>query len=278
MEPVTRASKSPPETGHPAPVSPGPEPDGAGADSSTPKGFWSWVILTLGVSASLFQLYTGGFGIFSSMIQRSVHWMFMSVLAFLLYRSRKNSNRKTPTVTDLIFAALALIAGLYIFFNWEAVVERAGMPIERDIYFGILMIIVVLEATRRAVGAALAYTALAFLIYAYFGPWMPGLFAHKGYDIERLINVMYTSTEGIFGIPMAVSSTYIVLFVLFGAFLSKCGGGRFFIDFAFSLTGRARGGPAKAAVISSAFMGTMSGSSVANVVTTGTFTIPLMKK
>jgi TRAP transporter 4TM/12TM fusion protein len=204
--------------------------------------------------------------------------MFMSVLAFLIYRGRKNSKRKTPTVTDLIFAALALIAGLYIFFNWEAVVERAGMPIERDIYFGILMIIVVLEATRRAVGAALAYTALAFLIYAYFGPWMPGLFAHKGYDIERLINVMYTSTEGIFGIPMAVSSTYIVLFVLFGAFLSKCGGGRFFIDFAFSLTGRARGGPAKAAVISSAFMGTMSGAAVANVVTTGTFTIPLMKK
>jgi TRAP transporter 4TM/12TM fusion protein len=226
----------------------------------------------------LFQLYTGGFGIFSSMIQRSVHWMFMSVLAFLLYRGRKNSKRKTPTITDLIFAALALIAGLYIFFNWQAVVERAGMPIERDIYFGILMIIVVLEAARRAVGAALAYTALAFLLYAYFGPWMPGLFAHKGYDIERLINVMYTSTEGIFGIPMAVSSTYIVLFVLFGAFLSKCGGGKFFIDFAFSLTGRARGGPAKAAVISSAFMGTMSGAAVANVVTTGTFTIPLMKK
>jgi TRAP transporter 4TM/12TM fusion protein len=204
--------------------------------------------------------------------------MFMSVLAFLLYRGRKNSKRKTPTITDLIFAALALIAGLYIFFNWQAVVERAGMPIERDIYFGILMIIVVLEAARRAVGAALAYTALAFLLYAYFGPWMPGLFAHKGYDIERLINVMYTSTEGIFGIPMAVSSTYIVLFVLFGAFLSKCGGGKFFIDFAFSLTGRARGGPAKAAVISSAFMGTMSGAAVANVVTTGTFTIPLMKK
>jgi TRAP transporter 4TM/12TM fusion protein len=124
----------------------------------------------------------------------------------------------------------------------------------------------------------LAFTAVAFLFYAYFGPYMPGIFAHKGYSIERLITVMYTSTEGIYGIPMAVSSTYIVLFVLFGAFLSKCGGGRFFIDFAFSLTGRRRGGPAKAAVISSAFMGTMSGSAVANVVTTGTFTIPLMKK
>jgi TRAP transporter 4TM/12TM fusion protein len=201
----------------------------------------------------------------------------MSVLAFLLYRGRKHSERKTPTIIDAIFAALALTAGLYIFFNWEAVVERAGMPIERDIYFGILMIIIVLEATRRAVGGALACTAVAFLLYAYFGPYMPGMFAHKGYTVERLINVMYTSSEGIFGIPMAVSSTYIVLFVLFGAFLSKCGGGRFFIDFAFSLTGRRRGGPAKAAVISSAFMGTMSGSSVANVVTTGTFTIPLMK-
>jgi len=273
-----RANTSKPDTTPPAPATTDPKSPGAGEGLSIPKAFWPWVILVIGVSASLFQLYTGGFGIFSSMIQRSVHWLFMSVLAFLLYRGRKDSKRKTPTVMDLFFTALAIISGLYIFFNWEAVVERAGMPIERDIYFGVVMIIVVLEATRRAVGAALAYTAFAFLLYAYFGPWMPGILAHKGYDIERLINVMYTSTEGIYGIPMAVSSTYIVLFVLFGAFLNRCGGGRFFIDFAFSLTGRARGGPAKAAVISSAFMGTMSGSAVANVVTTGTFTIPLMKK
>jgi len=243
-----------------------------------PKDFWAWLILLVGVAASLFQLYTGAFGIFSSMIQRSVHWIFMSVLAFLLYRGRKNSASKTPTFMDILFVILALIAGLYIFFSWESIVERAGMSAERDIYFGILMIVVVLEATRRVVGATLAYTALAFLLYAYFGPYMPGIFEHKGYSIERIITVMYTSTEGIFGIPMAVSSTYIVLFVLFGAFLSKCGGGKFFIDFAFSITGRRRGGPAKAAVISSAFMGTMSGAAVANVVTTGTFTIPLMKR
>jgi TRAP transporter 4TM/12TM fusion protein len=243
-----------------------------------PKNFWAWAVLAIGVAASIFQLYTGGFGIFSSMIQRSVHWTFMSVLAFLVYRGRKNSERETPSALDIVFAILALFAGLYIFFNWEAVVDRMGMPIERDIFVGIIMIIVVLEAARRAVGAALAYTALAFLLYAYFGPWMPGIFSHKGYSIERLAGVMYTSTEGIFGIPIAVSSTYIVLFVLFGAFLSKCGGGRFFIDFAFSLTGRRRGGPAKAAVLSSAFMGTMSGAAVANVVTTGTFTIPLMKR
>ena len=243
-----------------------------------PKGFWLWLILLIGVPASLFQLYTGAFGIFSSMIQRSVHWTFMSVLAFLIYRSRKKYKQTTPTILDLAFVGLALTAGLYILFSWEAIVDRAGMPIERDIFFGIIMIIVVLEATRRAVGATLAYTALAFLLYGYFGPYMPGIFVHKGYSIERLITVMYTSTEGIFGIPMAVSSTYIFLFVLFGAFLNKCGGGRFFIDFAFSLTGRRRGGPAKAAVISSAFMGTMSGAAVANVVTTGTFTIPLMKR
>ena len=243
-----------------------------------PKNFWAWTILVIGVAASLFQLYTGGFGIFSSMIQRSVHWTFMSVLAFLVYRGRKNSERTTPSIVDIFFALLALFAGLYIFFNWEAVVDRMGMPIERDIVVGVIMIIVVLEATRRAVGAALAYTALAFLLYAYLGPWMPGIFSHKGYSIERLAGVMFTSTEGIYGIPIAVSSTYIVLFVLFGAFLSKCGGGRFFIDFAFSLTGRRRGGPAKAAVLSSAFMGTMSGAAVANVVTTGTFTIPLMKR
>jgi len=252
--------------------------DKAGEGSPLPKGFWPWVIIILGVSASLFQLYTGGFGIFSSMIQRSVHWMFMSVLAFLIYRVRRDSDRQTPTVADIFFALLSLTAGIYIFFNWEAVVDRAGMPIERDIYFGIIMIVIVLEATRRVVGATLAVTSLAFLVYAFVGPWMPGIFKHNGYDLERVINVMYTSTEGIFGIPMAVSSTYIVLFVLFGSFLGKSGGGKFFIDFAFSVTGRARGGPAKAAVISSALMGTMSGAAVANVVTTGTFTIPLMKR
>lgn len=243
-----------------------------------PKDFWAWLTLGIGVAASLFQLYTGAFGIFSSMIQRSVHWIFMSVLAFLIYRSRKKDARKTPSLADLSFAVLALVAGLYIFFNWESVVERAGLSVERDIYLGVLMVIIVLEATRRVVGAALAYTALAFLLYAYLGPYMPGILAHKGYSIDRIITVMYTSTEGIFGIPMAVSSTYIVLFVLFGAILSKCEGGKFFIDFAFSITGRRRGGPAKAAVVSSAFMGTMSGSAVANVVTTGTFTIPLMKR
>ncbi len=243
-----------------------------------PKGFWLWLILLIGVPASLFQLYTGAFGIFSSMIQRSVHWTFMSVLAFLICRSRKKNKQTTPTAIDLAFVGLAVTAGLYILFSWEAIVDRAGMPIERDIFFGIIMVVVVLEATRRAVGATLAFTAFAFLLYGYFGPYMPGIFSHKGYSIERLITVMYTSTEGIFGIPMAVSSTYIYLFVLFGAFLNKSGGGRFFIDFAFSLTGRRRGGPAKAAVISSAFMGTMSGAAVANVVTTGTFTIPLMKR
>ena len=246
--------------------------------SDLPKGFWAWVILILGVSASLFQLYTGGFGIFSSMIQRSVHWMFMSVMAFLIYTSNKKSDRKTPSIIDIILALLSFVAGIYIFFNWENIVDRAGMPIERDIYFGIVMIIIVLEATRRVVGMTLAVTAFAFFIYAFVGPWMPGILKHNGYDLERVVSVMYTSTEGIFGIPMAVSSTYIILFVLFGSFLGKCGGGKFFIDFAFSLTGRARGGPAKASVLSSALMGTMSGAAVANVVTTGTFTIPLMKR
>jgi len=152
--------------------------DGAGASSTLPKGFWPWVITIIGVSASLFQLYTGGFGIFSSMIQRSVHWMFMSVMAFLIFRASRSSDRKTPTVADIFLALLSLTAGIYIFFNWEAVVERAGMPIERDIYFGIIMIFVVLEATRRVVGATLAVTSFAFLIYAFVGPWMPGIFLH----------------------------------------------------------------------------------------------------
>ena len=261
------------------PTFPPVSPDGEGKGGRRSlTGSWGVVVMALGVAVSLFHLYTGGFGIFSSMTQRAVHWTLLGVLGFLMYPARKTSARTRPTWMDLLLAVLTLVTGVYILLNWEDVVDRAGMAIERDIYFGFVLVVVVLEATRRVVGGALAYTALAFLLYAYLGPWMPGIFEHKGYSIERIISVMYTSTEGIFGIPLGVSSTYIVLFVLFGAFLSQCGGGKFFIDFPFSLTGRARGGPAKTAVISSAFMGTMSGSAVANVVTTGTFTIPLMKR
>ena len=143
---------------------------------------------------------------------------------------------------------------------------------------GILAIILVLEATRRVIGWTLPLVAVAFVIYAYWGPNMPGVFGHRGYDWGRILQHTYTSTEGIYGLPIGVSATFVILFIIFGAILQETGAGRFFIDLAFALFGRVRGGPAKVAVVGSTLFGTISGSATANVVGTGTFTIPMMKR
>ena len=168
--------------------------------------------------------------------------------------------------------------GVYILANYDQLVLRAGAPTQMDLVMGFIAILLVLEATRRSIGPELPIVAIIFLLYAYFGPYMPGMLAHRGYDLKRIIYQTYLTTEGIFGTPLAVSSTYVFLFILFGAFLDKTGVGRFFIDLAFALTGHMRGGPAKAAVVASGLMGSISGSSVANTVTTGAFTIPPHEK
>jgi len=231
----------------------------------------------LAVGLGLFHIYTGGFGAVSAMAQRAIHWTVLSFLVFLYYPASGRSKGQT-TVFDYAWALTAAVSGLYILFNWNRIAQNAGITNSTDILMGVVAVVVVLEATRRVVGPVLATIGGLFLLYGYFGAWLPGYFGHRPYSLERIISFMYTSTEGIFGIPMSVSASYVALFVIFGAILEKFGGGEFFVNLAFAITGKLRGGPAKAAIVSSGLMGTMSGSAVANVVTTGAFTIPLMKR
>lgn len=224
---------------------------------------------------SLFHLYTGGFGSLDPWSQRIIHLTLGLAIAFLTYPFRKGG--KTG-ISDVILALLSILSGLYVMINMDAIVDRAGMPSKWDVFFGVLTIVLVLEMTRRVIGLPLVLVAIAFLLYARFGPYFPSSIAHKGYDFERIAAHMYTTLEGIFGIPIGVSATFVILFVIFGAFLEATKTGDFFINLANSIAGKAPGGPAKVAVISSGFFGTISGSAVANVVGTGTYTIPLMKK
>jgi len=231
--------------------------------------------LGLAIAVSIFHLYTGGFGLFSALDQRGIHLLVMLMLVFL--PKEKPNQESRISWFDGIFLAAAAASSVYLLLTWRG---RSGayIPGLDDVVFGIMMIAVILEACRRMVGWALSITAMIFMAYALWGANLPGLLAHKTYSLKRLISFMYTTTEGIYGLPIHISSTFVILFVLFGTFLNASGAGKLFIDIAFSIAGRTRGGPAKAAVISSALMGSISGSPIANVVTTGTFTIPLMKK
>jgi TRAP transporter 4TM/12TM fusion protein len=243
-----------------------------------PAGIAAALIFIIAVAMAVFHLYTAGFGILQAMKQRAVHISFAFILVFLLYPMTKKGDKSRIPFYDYLLAALGVSVGIYILANYNQLVLRAGAPTQMDLVMGFLAILLVLEATRRSVGPELPIVAIIFLLYAYLGPYMPGMLAHRGYDLKRIIYQTYLTTEGIFGTPLAVSSTYVFLFILFGAFLDKTGVGRFFIDLAFALTGHMRGGPAKAAVVASGLMGSISGSSVANTVTTGAFTIPLMKR
>lgn len=234
-------------------------------------------ILTLvAVVMGLFQLYTALFGVFTAMWQRSVHLAFGFLLVFLTSAvSRKD---RKAAILDIIFALLGVSTAVYIITNFNDIIIRFGNPSSADMIFGAIAILLVLEMTRRATGLVLPLIGLIFIIFAYLGPYMPGVFMHRGYDIKRIIHQLYLTTEGIYGIPLGVSTDYVYLFILFGGFLTLTGTGQFYIDLANALVGKARGGPAKVAVVSSAMFGTISGSAVANVVSTGSFTIPMMKK
>ena len=188
---------------------------------------------------------------------------------------------------DAVFLTAAFLSGFYIFYFLDDIIDRAGWWSQTDIIMGIIATIAVLEASRRVVGLGMTIIGLIAIAYALAGPrgalpwlgeWMPGILSHRGASLDRLEGQLYLGQEGIFGLPLGVAATYVFMFVLFGAFLEVTGAGKFFIDLAFAATGRKPGGPAKAAVIASAGMGSISGSAIANVVTTGAFTIPLMKK
>ncbi len=227
------------------------------------------------ICMSLFHLYTGCMGSLDPWSQRVIHLSFGFLITFLSYPYLKG---KKLNIIDICLAVLSVLCGLYIIINMDAIVDRAGMPTTWDIVFGVITTLLVLEMTRRVIGLALVIVSGIFLLYAYFGPYLPDAIAHRGYSIERIATHMYTTLEGIYGVPIGVSATFVILFVIFGAFLEATKTGDFFINFANSIAGRKRGGPAKVAVISSGFFGTISGSAVANVVGTGTYTIPLMKR
>ncbi|CDQ38194.1 MULTISPECIES: TRAP transporter permease [Virgibacillus] len=236
-------------------------------------------IVFIGLLAfSLFQLYTGAFGQKTAYIQRTVHLGFALSLIFLLFPARKKGNKKKIAWYDYILVLLSIIVCSYWPFFYDSLVQQIGSITQVQTIIGGLAIVLVLEATRRAVGLPITIIAIVFLIYALFGPQMPGMFAHRGLSLQQLIETMFFTTEGILGTPLQVSSTYIFLFLLFGAFLVQTGVGNYFNDLAISLAGRRTGGPAKVAIFSSALNGTISGSSVANTVTTGSYTIPMMKK
>jgi len=230
---------------------------------------------------SLFQLYTSSFGVLEAIKMRAWHLGFLLILSFLIYpASKKSANkRKLPTVWDMICILLTLISMGYLLLTYDTFArERFGIHIEMDYYMAALGMLVTFEASRRVVGNALTIICAVFLIYNFAGPMLPGAIGHVGFSFERVTDIMFWGSQGIFGIALGVSATYIFLFVLFGAFLKNSGFTDFINDVALSLAGWTAGGPAKVAVIGSGFMGMVNGSAVANVVTTGAVTIPLMKK
>ncbi|MBP7094818.1 MAG: TRAP transporter permease [Spirochaetia bacterium] len=241
-------------------------------------GFLGKLVAAIAIVFSSFQVYTAVFGVFDAMIQRSIHLSFGLALIFLLYPASKKWPRSSIHPLDWALSALGALTPMYIIGTYSELVKRAGMPTPLDIVVGVVGILLVLEAARRVVGVPIVAIAGLFIVYAFLGPWIPGRLGHRGADFETLVGHLFFTTEGIFGIPLGVSSTFIFLFILFGAYLEKTGLGQYFIDLSNALAGRSMGGPAKVAVLSSGLMGMVSGSSVANVVGTGSFTIPMMKK
>ena len=248
------------------------------SDYRTLTGLAGKLVAAFAISFTVFQLYTAVFGVFDAMIQRSIHLAFGLSLIFLLYPTSKKWRRDRIHPLDAVLSVLGALSPLYIVVFYQALVARSGTATPLDIAFGIVGILLVLEAARRVVGVPIVVIAVLFVAYAFAGPYIPGTLGHRGADFETLVQHLYFTTEGVFGIPIGVSSTFIFLFILFGAYLEKTGLGQLFIDLANAVAGWAAGGPAKVAVLSSALMGTVSGSSVANVVGTGSFTIPMMKK
>lgn len=247
------------------------EPLAAGGRTMLRVVFWA------AIAFSTFQIVTSAFSPLSSTVVRALHVGFLLLLTFLLYPLRGGEGKPTHLLTKLVgFGALGLACYHWLF---EAdLVQRAGELTTADMAVGIVTLVLVFEAARRIMGLALPLICLGFLAYALFGEHLPGAFAHRGYGLDQVIGQLAFGTEGIYGTPTYVSSSYIFLFILFGAFLEQAGMIQLFTDFSLGTVGHTKGGPAKVAVVSSGLMGTINGSGVANVVTTGQFTIPLMKR
>lgn len=250
-----------------------------------PAGVARKLLFSVALAWSLFQLWVAsplpfivGFGVFNDTEVRALHLAFALFLAYTAYPAFKRSPREYIPIVDWLFALLGAFSAAYLFIFYEALSGRSGAPTSFDLIIGVCGMLLLLEATRRALGPPLMIVALVFLGYTFGGPYMPDVIAHKGQSLPKVMSHQWLTTEGVFGVALGVSSSFVFLFVLFGAMLEKAGAGNYFIKMAFALLGHMKGGPAKAAVVASAATGLISGSSIANVATTGTFTIPLMKR
>ncbi|MBN2286394.1 MAG: TRAP transporter permease [Tissierellales bacterium] len=235
-------------------------------------------IYWIAVMISMYHFITSYIGYPATHKHRALHVAMMLFLTFFLYPARSKSSRKKAHWYDYLFAALSLSVAAYVWVDYVGFINRMGMPNTLDIIMGTILVVMVLEASRRISGWPLVILSLLFIAYGLFGQNMPGIFAHRGYNWAKLINHIFINTEGIYGTSVNVAASYIFLFILFGSIMNKSGMGQFFNDIALALAGHTKGGPAKVAVIASGFLGSINGSAVANVVTTGAFTIPLMKK
>lgn len=250
------------------------------------RTFDYWIISGISLGWALFQLALPRLIILDSVTIRALHLAFALALVFLGVPATRRRGRdirflhslKHTPLIDYVIAIVAVIAALYIVLDWEGISSRMGIPTTRDLILSVTLIVLLFEASRRGIGLPMVVIAALFTIYAFFGRQMPGILAWRGVSLTRYTSQIVLSTEGIYGIPLDVSARVVYLFVLFGALLERFGAGQFFNQISISLLGKYKGGPAKAAVVSSGFTGLVSGSSIANVVTTGTFTIPLMRK
>jgi len=251
------------------------------AEAASKSHFLELILGKLGfamaVVMSVFQMYTAVFGCFEGMLQRSIHFGFAAAIVMIVYPLKGEKWQ----ITNFLFVVIVLVSFLWIPLDYERISSRwplADDLLRFDYIFGTLAILIILEATRRCMGWFLPLLTVIFLLYAFVGPSMPGLLHHQGYPYQSILDLLYLTTEGIFGVAAAASATFVFLFVLFGAFLDGTKVGAFFLEFAYSITGSMRGGPAKTAVVASGLMGMISGTAIGNVATTGVFTIPLMKK
>jgi TRAP transporter 4TM/12TM fusion protein len=244
------------------------------------KGLWKWVVTVLAVGLAAYHLYSAYFGPLDAIRNRSLHTAVITALVFLLYPAYKKASRMKMSWIDALLALMALSTAGYIFIDYDAIIGRMFIfaPNTLDLTFAAITVVLILEGGRRIVGWPLTIISILFLLYALFGNYLPGLFRHNGKPLDGLLSYMYLTTEGIYGTAIAVSASYIILFILFGAFLNRSGMGKFFNDISLGLAGHTSGGPAKVAVLSSGFLGSINGSALANVVTTGAFTIPMMKR
>ncbi|WP_296320342.1 TRAP transporter permease [Treponema sp. UBA3813] len=236
------------------------------------------ITVIVSVVFCFFQLYATLSGTIPAQLVRASHLAFVQFLAFLLFPATKSMPKNTLPLYDVILAFVGAGCWCYYIINFHEIVMRAGAYTAIDIIVGIIGIIILFESCRRIVGLPIMIIAGAFIIYAFIGKYLPGFLNHRGYKLTRVVSHLYYTTEGIMGTPIGACSTFIFLFIMFGSFLEKTGIGQFFIDTCNAIAGGASGGPAKVAVLSSALLGTVSGSSVSNTVGSGSFTIPMMKK